>query len=169
MKTKRALIAAINELVGTVGDLFDSDEDGDAERDFMAQRCPARLQAAVRELPTLSMHLMARIEEEPVSVVKLAARSGRLKGTVSKHVQRLVEAGLVKRTPLPGNRKEIQLTLTADGRLLNDAHRQLHEEMTLGLHDFLRRYSSAELQVLEKVLRDLASTQKVGVRITVPE
>lgn len=169
VKTKPALIADIDELVRAVGDKFDSDEDGDAERDFIAQRCPARLQAAVRELPTLSMHLMAGIEDGPLSLVKLAARSGQLKGTVSKHVQRLVEAGLVQRAPIPGNRKETQLTLTADGRLVADAHRKLHEEMALGLRDFLKRYSSAELQVLEKVLRDLASTRKVGVRITVPE
>lgn len=169
VKTKSALIADINGLIRAVGDKFDSDEDGDAERDFMADRCPVRLRAAVRELPTLSMHLMAGIEDGPLSLVKLAARSGQLKGTVSKHVQRLVEAGLVQRAPIPGNRKESHLTLTADGKVVAEAHRQLHEEMALGLHDFLKRYSGAELAVLEKVLRDLASATKVGVRITVPE
>ena len=46
----------------------------------------------------------------------LAARADQLKGTVSKHVQRLVEAGLVERAPLPGNRKEVVLDLTADGK-----------------------------------------------------
>ena len=126
VKTKSVLIADIDELVRAVGDKFDFDEDGDAERDFIAQRCPARLQTAVRELPTLSMHLLAGIEDGPLSLVKLAARSGQLKGTVSKHVQRLVEAGLVQRAAIPGNRKETQLTLTADGRLVADAHRQLH-------------------------------------------
>lgn len=39
------------------------------------------------------MHLLATTVEGPVSVVGLAARSGRLKGAVSKHVRRLVEAG----------------------------------------------------------------------------
>jgi hypothetical protein len=33
------------------------------------------------------------------------------------------------------------------------------------LHDFLRRYSGAELQVLAKVLRDLKAATKVGVRL----
>jgi DNA-binding MarR family transcriptional regulator len=169
MKTKSALIADINDLVGVVGDKFDADEDGDAERDFMAQRCPDRLQDAVRSLPTLSMHLLAAISDGPVSVVGLAARSGQLKGTVSKHVQRLVEAGLVIRTPVPGNRKEIELTPTVDGDLVLDAHRRLHDEIAEGLHDFLKRYSTAELQVLAKMLRDLAAATKVGVRITVGE
>jgi DNA-binding MarR family transcriptional regulator len=165
MKTKSALIADINELVGAVTDKFDADEDGDAERDFIAERCPKRLEHAVRSLPTLSMHLLAVIADGPVSVVGLAARSAQLKGTVSKHVQRLVDAGLVARTPIPGNRKEIELTPTADGELVVDAHRRLHEEMAHGLHEFLRRYSGAELQVLARVLRDLMAARKVGVRI----
>ncbi|MDT5000894.1 MAG: hypothetical protein QOK12_2999 [Mycobacterium sp.] len=169
VKTKSALIAEIDELVGAVGDKFDADEDGDAERDFIAERCPKRLEHILRSLPTLSMHLLATIAEGPVSVVGLAARSGQLKGTVSKHVQRLVDGGLVARTPVPGNRKEIELSPTADGELVVDAHRQLHEEMADGLHDFLLRYSGAELQVLAKVLRDLQAARKVGVRLVVGE
>jgi DNA-binding MarR family transcriptional regulator len=169
VKTKSALIAEIDELVGAVGDKFDADEDGDAERDFIVERCPKRLEHILRSLPTLSMHLLATIAEGPVSVVGLAARSGQLKGTVSKHVQRLVDAGLVTRTPIPGNRKEIELSPTADGELIVDAHRQLHEEMADGLRDFLLRYSGAELHVLAKVLRDLQAARKVGVRLVVGE
>ncbi|WP_123026107.1 MarR family winged helix-turn-helix transcriptional regulator [Mycolicibacterium stellerae] len=166
MKTKSALISDINDLVGAVGDKFEADEDGDAERDFMAQRCPRRLEEAVRSLPTLSMHLLAGVADGPVSLVGLASRSGQLKGTVSKHVQRLVEAGLVIRSPIPGNRKEIALELSADGRLVTEAHRELHDEMAAGLRDFLMRYSSSELDVLVKVLRDLVKAEKVGVRIS---
>jgi DNA-binding MarR family transcriptional regulator len=165
MKTKSALIDAINTLVGAVGDKFDTDEDGDPERDFMARRCPKRLEPAIRGLPTLSMHLLATIADEPCSLVGLAARSGQLKGTVSKHVQRLVDAGLVQRSPIPGNRKEIQLGLTADGKLLRTAHAELHAEMDRGMREFLQRYSNADLQVLETVLRDLLAARKEGVRI----
>jgi DNA-binding MarR family transcriptional regulator len=166
MKTKSALISDINDLVGAVGDKFEADEDGDAERDFMAKRCPPRLADAVRSLPTLSMHLLAGIADGPVSLVGLASRSGQLKGTVSKHVQRLVEAGLVVRSPIPGNRKEIALKLTADGRLVAEAHRELHDEMAAGLRDFLMRYPNSELEVLVKMLRDLMVSKKVGVRIS---
>ncbi|MGA5545517.1 MarR family winged helix-turn-helix transcriptional regulator [Mycobacterium sp. NPDC051198] len=168
MKTKLELIDAITALVATVGDRLGNDGDGDAERDFMAARCPQHLEQAVRTLPTSSMHLLAEIAAGPVSVVGLAARSGRLKGTVSKHVQRLVEAGLVARTPVPGNRKEIELGLTADGELLADVHRQLHDEMDRGTREFLLRYSGAELQVLTKILGDLAGAHKDGVRLVPP-
>jgi DNA-binding MarR family transcriptional regulator len=166
MKTKSALISDINDLVGAIGDKFEADEDGDAERDFMAKRCPARLADAVRSLPTLSMHLLASIADGPVSLVGLASRSGQLKGTVSKHVQRLVEAGLVARSPIPGNRKEFALELTADGRLVTEAHRELHDEMAAGLRDFLMRYPNSELEVLVKVLADMMAAKKVGVRIS---
>ena len=169
VKTKAALIDDIGALIRAVGAKFDADEDGDAERDFMAQRCPRRLESTVRTLPTLSLHLLDNIADGPVSVVGLAARSGQLKGTVSKHVQRLVEAGLVWRTPVPGNRKEVELTLSADGELVLDVHRRMHAEMTQGLESFLQRYSNAELQVLVKVLGDLMATEKVGVRIAIPE
>ncbi len=166
MKTKSALIAEIDELIGAVGDKFQPDEEGDAERDFMVAHCPARLEDTVRSLPTLSMHLLAAVAEGPVSVVGLAARTGQLKGTVSKHVQRLVQAGLVARTPRPGNRKEVELELTADGLLVVDAHRRLHDEMAQGLREFLAAYANADLRVVSTVLRDLLSTRKVGVRIT---
>ena len=166
MKTKSSLISEINELVSAVGDKIEADEAGDAERDFIAERCPPRLETVVRSLPTLSMHLLAGIADGPVGLVGLASRSGQLKGTVSKHVQRLVEAGLVERTPTPGNRKEIALSLTPDGEVLSEAHRQLHDEMAAGLRDFLTRYPKSELEVLAKVLRDLMVAEKVGVRIT---
>jgi DNA-binding MarR family transcriptional regulator len=112
------------------------------------------------------MHLLAAIAAGPVSVIGLASRSGQLKGTVSKHVQRLVEAGLVARMPIPGNRKEIELTLTADGELVVAAHQQLHDEMALGVHDFLQAYSNADLQVVATMLQDLLSASKDGVRIS---
>jgi DNA-binding MarR family transcriptional regulator len=169
MKTKSGLIDEINVLIGSVGDKFDADGDGDPERDFVAQRCPKRLEQLARGLPMLSMHLLDVIADGPVSLVGLAGKSGQLKGTVSKHVQRLVEAGLVVRTPVPGNRKEIQLDLTADGALVSAAHRELHDEMNLGIREFLQRYSNAELQVLEKVLRDLLAARKEGVRIVAGE
>lgn len=164
VKTKSDVIAQIGDLVQAVGDKFD-DSDGDAERDFMAQHCPRRLQSVARDLPTLSMHLLDQIGDDPINIVTLAAQSGQLKGTVSKHVQRLVTAGLVDRQPVPGNRKEITLRLSADGRVVRRAHRRLHDEMNLGMQDFLSHYTHAELATVAKVLGDLLATERVGVRL----
>jgi DNA-binding MarR family transcriptional regulator len=169
MKTKSVLIAELNGLVGAVGDKFEADEEGDAERDFMAARCPERLEGTIRSLPTLGLHLMEVIAAGPVSLVALANRSGQLKGTVSKHVQRLVDAGLVLRSPIPGNRKELSLSLTEDGFVVVDVHGKLHEEMNRGRTDFLKRYTAEELALLVKVLTDLLASEKVGVRLMPPK
>ena len=165
MKTKSALVADVNELLIAAKDKLETDEGGDAERDYMIERCPPRLEGALRALPTLTLHLLAHLADGATGVVGLAARSGQLKGTVSKHVQRLVEAGLVVRTPIPGNRKEIELAMSSDGELVVAAHAAMHEEMADGVVDFLRRYDDAELEVIAKVLRDLATARKVGVRL----
>ena len=169
MKTKSALIRDIDELVAAVGDRFDIEpnpgEGADAEREFISARCPRRLVPTITSLPALSIHLLAAVADAPTSIVGLAARSHQLKGTVSKHVQRLVEAGLVARTPIPGNRKEIELTLTDDGRLDADAHREMHDEMARGTAEFLAQYTVAELQAVAKVLGGLLTAERVGVRL----
>lgn len=165
MKTKMDAIAEVSRLTQAVGDKFDT-SDRDAERDFMAAHCPRRLEPVVREIPALSIHLLDHLTDEPVNVVVLAERSGQLKGTVSKHVQRLVDAGLVQRSPVPGNRKEVSLSLTDDGRAVNRVHRRMHDEMKRGLGDFLSRYTRAELATVIKILRDLLQAERIGVRLT---
>ena len=77
----------------------------------------------------------------------------------------MVEAGLVERAPIPGNRKEVTLSLTADGKLVADVHQRMHDAMKRGVVEFLSRYTNAELSVLTKILRDFSSGEKVGVRI----
>jgi DNA-binding MarR family transcriptional regulator len=164
VKTKAAAVGEISSLVQAVGAKFDT-SDVDAEREFMTEHCPRRLEPLVRSIPTHTIHLLDHLTDDPVNVVALAARAGRLKGTVSKHVQRLVDAGLIERSPVPGNRKEVALSLTADGRTVAHAHRHMHEEMNRGLEDFLSCYTRAELATVSKVLQDLLKTQRVGVRL----
>jgi DNA-binding MarR family transcriptional regulator len=164
MKTKTRAVAEINTLLRELATKFDT-TDGDAERDYMAEHCPDHLDRTVRELPTLAVHLLDHIAEEPVSVIGLAARSGQLKGTVSKHVQRLVEAGLVERVPVPGNRKEVTLSVTKDGETFARVHQRMHQEMDRGLEDFLLRYSATELATVIKILDDLRKSERVGVRL----
>jgi DNA-binding MarR family transcriptional regulator len=163
MKTKSEAVGAITQLIDALSDKFDTDDD--AERDYLAQHCPGHLKRAAREVPTLAIHLLDRIADRSVNIVGLAAQSGQLKGTVSKHVQRLVDAGLVERSPVPGNRKEIRLDATADGRTVARVHRRMHDEKDEGLNEFLLRYSAAELATITKVLGDLLATETRGVRL----
>ena len=50
VKTKSGLITEIGALVGAVGDKFDNDE-ADAERDYLAEHCPPRLERTARGPP----------------------------------------------------------------------------------------------------------------------
>lgn len=174
VKTKSEAVAEITRLIAAVSDKFDGYRDeADAEREYLATRMPARLTATLGDVPTLAIHLLAAIAEsvrigDEMNIVQLATHAGQLKGTVSKHVQRLVEAGLVTREPVPGNRKELRLGLTADGRRVADAHARMHDEMDGGFRDFLVRYTVAELAVLTKVLDDLARSERAGVRLVPP-
>ncbi len=162
MKTKAD---AVEEIGASITALAHRNDAADDERDYLVERCPAHLEPAIREIPTAGVHLLAAIGDGEVNLVGLAAQSGQLKGTVSKHVQRLVDAGLVERAPVPGNRKEIRLTLTADGRAVEQVHRRMHDEIEDGLRDFLLRYTAAELQTIATVLNDLVNAEKRGVRL----
>ena len=164
MKTKPALIADINDLLGAVKDKFEDDEDGDAERDYMVERCPRRLRETLQTLPTLALHLLAHLEGGPTGVVGLAARSGQLKGTVSKHVQRLVGAGLVVRTPVPGNRKEVELALTGDGELVARGFLPADFPMTGGALSALAAVSTTGIVAVVSAL--LAARRVTAIRPT---
>ena len=158
MKTKAAAVAEITELLSALADRYAGVDGVDEERDYLVAACPDRLEPIIRDMSTLAMHLLAGIDEGVTNIVGLAAQSRQLKGTVSKHVQRLVEAGLVERGPVENNRKEVRLSLTADGAALARAHRRMHEEKSDALAAFLTRYTNAELQTLVAVLGDLIAS-----------
>lgn len=171
VKTKSEAVQDISRLIGAVSDKFDTDVD--AEREFLRNGLPDRLRPLVDTVPKLGMHLLDAIDAgsrdgDALNVVELAARSGQLKGTVSKHVQRLVDLGLVQRDPVPGNRKEIRLSVTPDGRRVVEVHRQMHHEMDAGVRDFLMRYSAGELATVNRILADLLAAQRRGVRLISP-
>jgi DNA-binding MarR family transcriptional regulator len=171
VKTKSEAVQDISRLIGAVSDKFDTDVD--AERDFLRNGLPDRLRPLVDALPKLGMHLLDAIDAgsrdgDALNVVVLAARCGQLKGTVSKHVQRLVDLGLVQRDPVPGNRKEIRLSVTPDGRRVVEVHQQMHHEMDAGVRDFLMRYSAGELATVNRILDDLLVAQRRGVRLVPP-
>jgi DNA-binding MarR family transcriptional regulator len=171
VKTKSEAVQDISRLIGAVSDKFDTDVD--AERDFLRNGLPDRLRPLVDAVPKLGMHLLDAIDAgsrdgDALNVVVLAARCGQLKGTVSKHVQRLVDLGLVQRDPVPGNRKEIRLSVTPDGRRVVEVHQQMHHEMDAGVRDFLMRYSAGELATVNRILEDLLAAQRHGVRLVPP-
>jgi len=167
VETKDSVIASIGDLVGGITTRF-AEEDVDEQAHMRAMCSPE----AQRVLDTLSVEMLHLLDAIPVAdasagsinVVGLSQATGIPKGTVSKRLQRLTDAGVISRFRIPGNRKEVHLRLTPVGEEIRAAHRSLHEQMGDVLDEFLARYSSDELAVLHRILNDLLRMPREGVR-----
>jgi DNA-binding MarR family transcriptional regulator len=167
VETKRDVIASIGDLTGRIAARF-AEEDAD-EQTHMRAMCSPGTQRVLDELSVEMLHLLDAIpvgnaSDESVNVVSLSQATGTPKGTVSKRLQRLTDAGAISRFRIPGNRKEIHLRLTPIGEEIRAAHRSLHEQMGEVLDEFLARYSAAELAALHRILNDLLRMPRDGVR-----
>jgi len=61
-----------------------------------------------------------------INVTKLAEKAGVTKGAVSQTINKLVKKGLVRKTHLPGNDKEVVLELTDLGEIGFKNHEKFH-------------------------------------------
>ena len=61
-----------------------------------------------------------------INVTKLAEKAGVTKGAVSQTINKLVKKGLVRKTHLPGNDKEVVLELTDIGEIGFKNHEKFH-------------------------------------------
>lgn len=89
-------------------------------------------------------------EREGITQGELAQRLYVTKGNVSGLVDRLVEAGLVERRPIPGDRRSHALHLTDEGRAQAErgiATQKAYVARTLG------RMDKADIAELDRILR----------------
>lgn len=164
MTTKSAAVATIQELIDQLANQL-SGQDVD-ERAWMAERCPPELADSMAKLTLTALHLLDAIAAaEPVNVVGLAQATGTPKGTISKLLSRLTEDGLVVRERRPDNRKEVYVRLSENGRVVQNAHGEMHREMEQGITEFFNRYTADELDTAIRMLTDLSRTPRVGVRL----
>ncbi|WP_442544897.1 MarR family winged helix-turn-helix transcriptional regulator [Arthrobacter sp. KN11-1C] len=79
-------------------------------------RSSVRQEFPWESLPMAQVEVMQRLAEEPgMGVSALADRQRLATNTVSNLVQQMVTAGLVERTPRPGDRRAANLSLTQSG------------------------------------------------------
>src|SRR5262249_37553846 len=95
---------------------------------------------------------------EPVNGVGLSRATRLPKGSISKITQRLVAQKLVRKKSVPNNKKEVRFQLTPLGRDLAELNRAFDQQMERGFVRFLQRYTSAEMEFVIRLLRDLAQT-----------
>lgn len=94
----------------------------------------AELKALGLSVPQFDL-LSTLTEQEGLSQQELAERLYVTKGNVSGLLDRMVEAGLVERRPIPGDRRSNALYLTAKGRSLAEkgiATQKAYVQRTLG-------------------------------------
>lgn len=121
----------------------------------IAQAIGAELKAVGLSIPQFDL-LSTLTEREGITQQDLAGRLYVTKGNVSGLVDRLVEARLVERRAIPGDRRSHALYLTAEGRALAErglAAQRAYVARTLG------RLPPADLADLERIVlawRDLA-------------
>ena len=76
---------------------------------------------------TKEIHTVQAIGRKPgINVTKLAEYAGVTKGAVSQTINKLVKKGLVRKTRIPGNDKEVVLELTDLGRIGFQNHEKFH-------------------------------------------
>ena len=92
---------------------------------------------------TKEIHTVQAIgQHSGINVTKLAEHTGVTKGAVSQTINKLVRKGLVRKTHLPGNDKEVVLELTNLGRIGFQNHEKFHMD-TL---DIARQYYGDQLE-----------------------
>ena len=97
--------------------------------------------------------LLVQIGMNPgIGVRELAARERMSPAGMSGHVDRLVEAGLVERTPSLVDRRRVGLTLTAEGQRVR---RSVKHRRTAWLAARLRGLSADELEAIDRAIEPL--------------
>jgi DNA-binding MarR family transcriptional regulator len=97
--------------------------------------------------------LLVQIGLSPgIGVRELAARERMSPAGMSGHVDRLVEAGLVERTPSVVDRRRVGLTLTAEGQRVR---RSVKHRRTAWLASRLRGLSADELEAIDRAIEPL--------------
>ena len=76
-----------------------------------------------------------------INITKLAEHTGVTKGAVSQTINKLVRKGLVRKTHMPGNEKEVILELT----VLGWVGFQNHEKFHMDTIDIARQYYGDQL------------------------
>ncbi|MNN87067.1 MarR family protein [compost metagenome] len=82
---------------------------------------------------------------------------GITKGAVSKITRKLLDQGLIRKTQLPDNLKEIFFYVTPLGAELAELHRLFHEEQDQKAMGLLSSFDVTSLEIVADFMEKLAS------------
>lgn len=121
----------------------------------MLMQMTARIRALGLSIPQFDL-LSTLTEQEGISQSELAERLYVTKGNVSGLVDRLVQAGLVERRAIAGDRRSYAMHLTPEGRRLAEAGIAAQRDFVAGTLGKLEANDLAELDRLVLLWRDHA-------------
>jgi len=123
----------------------------------MLMQMTVRIRALGLSIPQFDL-LSTLTEREGISQNELAERLYVTKGNVSGLVDRLVQAGLVERRAIAGDRRSYAMHLTDEGRRLAEAGIRTQRDFVAQTLGRMPEQDLAELDRLVLVWRDLART-----------
>ncbi len=121
----------------------------------MLMQMTARIRTLGLSIPQFDL-LSTLTEQEGISQSELAEKLYVTKGNVSGLVDRLVQAGLVERRAIVGDRRSYAMHLTPEGRRLAEAGIAAQRDFVASTLGKLKPDDLAELDRLVLVWRDLA-------------
>jgi DNA-binding MarR family transcriptional regulator len=118
-------------------------------------RSSVRQEFPWESLPMAQVEVLQRLADEPgMGVSDLADRQRLATNTVSSLVQQMVTSGLVERTPRPGDRRAVNLSLTESGTEILAAWQAANDRR---LGQALERLPEAYQKAIENAVPALAA------------
>ena len=103
-------------------------------------------------------------QEDGISSAELARRSGLAPTTLTSMLDRLEQAGLIKRVPHEQDRRRLKLVLTDHARQLQEETADFSQEMTdIYYRGFTQEEIAAFENTLRRVLENLQDCEKNGL------
>ncbi|OZB92715.1 MarR family transcriptional regulator [Paenibacillus sp. XY044] len=136
-----------------------SETEDDSDRLWLMERISDdRLKRLLPRLSVSSLHVLDVINtHDGIKGIDIAREMGLTKGAVSKITRKLLEQGLIRKTQLPDNLKEIYFSMTPLGAELAELHRLFHQEQDQKAMELLASFDAASLEIVADFLEKLAS------------
>ncbi|MDU0331253.1 MULTISPECIES: MarR family transcriptional regulator [Paenibacillus] len=132
--------------------------DEDQDRLWMMERISDdRLKKLLPHLSISSLHVLDVIfTHGSIKGVDIAREMGMTKGAVSKITRKLLDQGLIQKTQLPDNLKEIYFSVTPLGTELAEMHQVFHQAQEHRGLELFKSYDMVSLEIVADFLEKLA-------------
>ncbi|WP_268913622.1 MarR family winged helix-turn-helix transcriptional regulator [Lentilactobacillus sp. SPB1-3] len=120
-----------------------------------------KLRSAVTQLSIVSLHILSGLQEHELTGIELAEQLNVTRGGITRAAKKLAEAGLIKISRKPDDKKKIYYSLTEDGAKIASVHDEMHRTLNKRMtQKIISKYSDSELKNATKLISDLAEFER---------